>query len=206
MGKNMDLQHLYNMNDLQIMAVDHLNLQDIMKKFPQRVRFYPLKNSVTMSGSNVLMWGRDDPEEFLSMFTETGNNILYYFQPPMGEKSRDESEYFELAFISNGFLHVFTNIGHPPVSDSGAVSSTVKGNSGQTDLLNRNPDELADEMANFVSMNLDYMSPDTFNLQYFYKKFWSSLGINPDLPAGSDLRRMMDKIESMTTRKIKSRS
>ena len=58
-------------------------------------------------------------------------------------------------------------------------------------------------MATYVRANLDYMSPDPFNLQYFFKKFWESHGVNPSLPPGSEKRRLMTQIENLATAKIK---
>lgn len=74
------------------------------------------------------------------------------------------------------------------------------------EMMNQNQDEIVADMVNFVSMNLDYMSPDSYNLQYFYKKYWESKGVRGTVPPGSKWRKYMDGVEMKATQKFRSRS
>jgi len=74
------------------------------------------------------------------------------------------------------------------------------------EMMNQNQDEIVADMVNFVSMNLDYMSPDSYNLQYFYKKYWESKGVKGHVPPGSKWRKYMDGVEMKATQKFRSRS
>lgn len=86
------------------------------------------------------------------------------------------------------------------------VDNSVENEKILEEIMNQNQDEIVADIVNFVSLNLDYMSPDSYNLQYFYKKYWESKGIKGTLQPGTKWRKYMDGIEQRATQKFRSRS
>ncbi|MEM0157665.1 MAG: hypothetical protein QXN26_06350 [Thermoplasmataceae archaeon] len=183
-------------------------ISKLVAEMSGKVKIYPLRNSIMGTINQILIWNGDDPSKFLETMNAENVSILYHYISPDSTESEDHvPEHEEIAFLANGFMHLFVR--------SSGIRATEKApeheqhqDPGQSfvAITERKPEDVAADMTNFVSMNLDYMSPDTFNLQYFFKKYWQSQGLNPDIPAGSSLRKFMDKVEEISTRKIKSRS
>jgi hypothetical protein len=174
-----------------------------------KIRVYPLQNSIMGTFSQILIWKGDDPSKFVETMMNEHVPILYHYISPgsSGTASQATAEHEEVAFLENGFVHLFVRSSVTPAPKPASISELPQGpGQPQGTIPDRSPEEVAADMTNFVSMSLDYMSPDTFNLQYFFKKYWQSQGLNPDIPAGSALKKFMDRVEEISTRKIKSRS
>lgn len=92
------------------------------------------------------------------------------------------------------------------MADIKHVDNSVENEKILEEMMNQNQDEIVADIVNFVSLNLDYMSPDSYNLQYFYKKYWESKGIKGTLQPGTKWRKYMDGIEQRATQKFRSRS
>jgi alpha-galactosidase/6-phospho-beta-glucosidase family protein len=92
------------------------------------------------------------------------------------------------------------------MADTKNVDNSAENEKILEEMMNQNQDEVVVDIVNFVSMNLDYMSPDSYNLQYFYKKYWESKGIKGIVPQGTKWRKYMDGIEQKATQKFRSRS
>ena len=184
-----------------MMGTDIPTPSEILRKASAKFRIFPLKRSVLENPCRCLIWKTPgDPMEFLSFAEEASAKVIYHY---INEgKNSSQAEYHELAYIDGCFIHVF------PLELSGsATTDAAKPEHGKEDpsIVSRNPEDLAAEMADYVMLNLDYMSPDTFNLQYFFRKYWQSKGLDPELPPESDLRKFMNQVEELATRKIKAR-
>ncbi len=184
------------------------DIAKILAEISGKIKVYPLRNSIMSTFNQVLIWNGDDLSKFMETVTAENVSMIYHYVSPDSTESDDHlPEHEEIAFLANGFVHLFLRSSgiHNAEKAPASEHSQVPGQS-QATITERKPDEVAEDMTNFVSMNLDYMSPDTFNLQYFFRKYWQSQGLNPDIPAGSSIRKFMDKVEKISTRKIKTRS
>ena len=185
------------------------DISKLIADLGEKVRVYPLQNSIMGTFNQILIWKGDDPSKFVETMLSEHTPILYHYvsSSSSGAPSQAPAEHEEIAFLLNGFVHLFVR---SSVAGSAKPPSAPEPPHGaglpQGTIPDRSPEEVAADMTNFVLLNLDYMSPDTFNLQYFFKKYWQSQGLNPDIPAGSTLKKFMDKVEEISTRKIKSRS
>jgi hypothetical protein len=185
------------------------DISKIIADLAGKVKLYPLQNSIMSTFDQILIWKGDDPSKFIETMIHENAPILYHYISPgsSGPDNQAPPEHEEIAFLVNGFVHLFVRSSGTPARKTAAVAGQpVEPGQSQGNIPDRAPEEVAADMTNFVSMSLDYMSPDTFNLQYFFKKYWQSQGLNPDIPAGSSLRKFMDRVEEISTRKIKSRS
>lgn len=182
-------------------------MDDYKIHVPEEFTVFKMKYPLTSLENNLVFWDGNDPSEFFSTAREMGCKFIYVYR----EKERDmniemDIEKDEFGFLVSGVFHVLSAKIDPK---SGQQIRTAKkpeekpvAEVGST-ILTRDPDEIASDMAAFVRANLDYMSPDPFNLQYFFKKFWESHGVNPSLPPGTEQRRLMTRIENIATAKIK---
>ncbi|MCL4307203.1 MAG: hypothetical protein M1302_02875 [Candidatus Thermoplasmatota archaeon] len=185
------------------------DISKVIADLAGKVKVYPLQNSIMATFNQILIWKGDDPSKFVETMISENVPILYHYISPvsLGTDSQAPAEHEEIAFLVNGFVHLFIRSTVTPAAKPASSSERSQGLSqSQGAIPDRSPEEVAVDMTNFVSMSLDYMSPDTFNLQYFFKKYWLSQGLNPDIPAGSALKKFMDKVEEISTKKIKSRS
>lgn len=183
------------------MGNESVDLHEILKEASSTFRIFPLKRSIMENPGMALVWKHDNnPVEFLEFAREASAKVLYHYLRENGDSS--QGEYHELAYIDNGFIHVFC---HKYTDDVWAGKENKDRSSVVPSIADRKPDDVAAEMADYVMLNLDYMSPDSFNLQYFFKKYWQSRGLDPAAPPGSALRKYMDAVEDAATRKIKSR-
>jgi len=191
-------------NSKQKSINDYLNKNFL--RFPTRYIF-------KKDSENVIVWNSTDVFEFLDLAKKLGKQIIYVYKPSTPGKTNNEpsnsDEPAAIGFSNDGFLNIFIidedlsqAYGHEVSHQS---SSLDEHKLSVSELINQDPDKLASEMASFVNANLDYMSPDPFNLQYFYKKFWESKGVNADQNDRS-FKQFKEKIELKATNIIKSRS
>lgn len=146
-----------------------------------------------------------DVPTFIELSKSIGDKLLYYFE----EGSKDNSgnvtpTRIELAFPYNGIVNVLVLSEEPPVkvTDSGTSRVSVT-ETDQYEYLFRDMDKLVDSIVRYVTVNLDFMSPDTFNLRYFFKKFWISKGIDPEKATGT-LKDRIDETEAKAMSAIKN--
>ncbi|WP_393971721.1 hypothetical protein OXIME_000301 [Oxyplasma meridianum] len=92
------------------------------------------------------------------------------------------------------------------MADTKSVDNSGENEKILEEMMDQNQDEIVADIVNFVTLNLDYMSPDSYNLQYFYKKYWESKGIKGTVQPGTKWRKYMDGIEQKATQKFRSRS
>ena len=187
------------------MEKDRYAAEDPKSGIPQEFKIFKVKYPFSSLKANVVFWDGSEASAFFSVARDMGATCIYVYR----EMAKDadvnaNSENDEFGFMISGVFHVFhtkssaekVSIGH---NDAPRDISSDKGSAA----LARGPDELSDEMAIFVKANLDYMSPDAFNLQYFFKKFWESHGVDTSAPPGSEQRKFMTKVENMASLKIK---
>ncbi len=177
------------------------DLAEIMRAVSSKFKIFPLKRSVLENQGVCLIWKPSgDPMDFLAFAEDASARVIYHYKRE-GEDS-STPEYHELAYIDSGFIHVLCL----DLTGNSSSDSMIRGPVEEPlPIMNRKPEDVAVDVADYVMLNLDYMSPDTFNLQYFFRKYWQSMGLDPGLPPGSDLRKFMDRVEELATRKIKSR-
>lgn len=174
-----------------------ISLADIRSKFmlyPTGLDVFVQPHSIRFNGS---------AGDFISVASSIGVKVIYVAsQDSMPNPDNTLPERF--GFVHDGFFHVFIN------SQSSSESSgkqDILPNPPALDALTRmkqNPDEESKNMAMWVKANLNYMSPDSFNLQYFFSKYWARLGIDRSATLDSDNRTIVEQIEKMATAKIKS--
>ena len=183
------------------------NREDYKIPIPEGFTVFPMKYPLTSLENNLVFWDGSDPSEFFSTAKEMGSRFIYVYR----EKERDpgiemDIEKDEFGFLVSGVFHVLSARIDPKsgqqIRSPKKPEEKVIEDAG-SNIFTRTPEEIASDMATYVRANLDYMSPDPFNLQYFFKKFWESHGVNPSLPPGSEKRRLMTQIENMATAKIK---
>ena len=142
-------------------------------------------------------------EDFLSIAYDLGIKIIYANRTGQG---RDDENFIpaKIGFLHEGLMHVFSSANHE-IADSRRVEQpkTINGNS-VLHRMEQNPDEEAKNMAVWVKSNLNYMSPDSFNLQYFFKKYWERLGIDREKVMLTNERSVIENIERLATSKIKT--
>ena len=193
------------------MAVERDNKKDLLEYLNKNFLVYPTKYLFKKDSEHVMVWSGTDVYEFLDFAKSLDKRIIYTYTPLHTEKenseSSDSAEPASVAFITDGFLNVFLidqdlsqAIGH---EISSAQSPSDEHKLGVLELMSQDPDKLAKEMANFVKTNLDYMSPDPFNLAYFFKKFWESKGIREE-QSDRNFKAFKEKIELKATGIIKS--
>lgn len=186
------------------------DLNNFLKK---NFQVFPTKYLFKEDSEHVIVWNGKDVSDFLDLVKSLDKHLIYVYKPSGAEKPSDNQDNSAqpdaIGFTSDGFLNVFIidedlsqAVGHE-VSHASTLSSDHK--LSVSELMNQDPEELATEMASFVRANLDYMSPDPFNLQYFFKKFWESRGVNVDQNDRS-FKSLKDKIELRAASIIKSRS
>jgi hypothetical protein len=175
---------------------------------PAEFTVFRLKYPITSLEVNVVFWNGTDPSGFFSLANEMGAKSIYIYSEGSADNGKEPVvEKDEFAFMIDGVFHVLsavvdTKTGKPIRRESKSMPEVSK-ERGHA-LQERDPEELSSEMASFVKANLDYMSPDPFNLQYFFKKFWESHGVDTSVAPGSEQRKLMNKIENMAALKIKS--
>lgn len=167
---------------------------------------FKVKYPISSMENNLVFWD-GEPAEFFSIAREMGSKFIYaYREKEKGQSGELEIEKDEFGFIVSGFFHVLSA---RIDSGSGRQIKNVNKSAGipteetSSNILGRDPEEIAKDMASFVRANLDFMSPDSFNLQYFFRKFWESHGINASISPATEQRRLMTRIENLATAKIK---
>ena len=174
-----------------------ISLADIRNKFmlyPTGLDVFVQPHSIRFNGS---------AGDFISIASSLGVKVMYVANQDSVSNS-DDTLPERFGFVHDGFIHVFIN------SQSSSESSgkqDIQPNPPAPDALTRmkqNPDEESKNMAMWVKANLNYMSPDSFNLQYFFSKYWARLGIDRSATLDSDNRTIIEQIEKIATAKIKS--
>ncbi|MCW6169214.1 MAG: hypothetical protein LVQ96_07210 [Thermoplasmatales archaeon] len=193
------------------MAIDKDNKKDLIGYLNKNFLVYPSKYLFKKDSEHVLVWSGTDVYKFLDFAKSLDKRVIYTYTPLHPENENPETpestEPAAVGFIIEGFLNVFLidqdlsqAIGHE-ISSAPSVSDEHK--LGVSELIAQDPDKLAKEMANFVKANLDYMSPDPFNLAYFFKKFWESKGVREE-QSDRNFKAFKEKIELKATGIIKS--
>ncbi len=186
---------------------------DLNNYLKKNFQVFPTKYLFKKDSEHVIVWNGKDVSDFLDLVKTLDKHMIYVYKPSGAEKASENQESSDqpaaIGFANDGFLNIFIidedlsqAVGHE-VSHASTLSNDHK--LSVSELMNQDPEELAREMASFVNANLDYMSPDPFNLQYFFKKFWESKGINVD-QNDRNFKSLKDKIELRATSIIKSRS
>ncbi|MFG1503100.1 MAG: hypothetical protein AAE984_07190 [Cuniculiplasma divulgatum] len=182
-------------------------MEDYKIRIPDEFTVFRMKYPLTSLENNLVFWDGDNHAEFFATAREMGCKFIYVYR----EKERDRNnemdiEKDEFGFLVSGVFHVLSARIDPKSGQQIRASKKPEEKAIEdagSNILTRSPEEIASDMASYVRANLDYMSPDPFNLQYFFKKFWESHGVNPSLPPGSEKRRLMTQIENAATAKIK---
>ncbi|MCL4452094.1 MAG: hypothetical protein M1327_05680 [Candidatus Thermoplasmatota archaeon] len=141
--------------------------------------------------------------DFLSIASSLGVKFIYVAS--QGSISDSDNTVPEsCGFIQDGFIHVFINKQNSTESSGKPDVHPTAANPDALTRMKQNPDEESKNMAMWVKSNLNYMSPDSFNLQYFFTKYWARLGIDRSATLDSENRTIIEQIEKMATAKIKS--
>ena len=141
-------------------------------------------------------------EEFLSIADDLGIKVIYANRAGSGDG--DENSIPEkLGFLHEGIMHVFSSAKDDRTDLSKAEKLKTDNGNSVLHRIEQNPDEEARNMAVWVKSNLNYMSPDSFNLQYFFKKYWERLGIDREKVMLTNERSVIENIEKLATSKIK---
>ncbi|MGC8515438.1 MAG: hypothetical protein ACP5OC_04785, partial [Thermoplasmata archaeon] len=174
-----------------------VTLADIRNKFmlyPTGLDTFAQPQAIRFNGS---------AGDFLSLASSLGVKLIYISsQGSMPNSDNTVPERF--GFIQDGFIHVFINSenstersGKPDIQPTAVIPDALT-------RMKQNPEEESKNMAMWVKSNLNYMSPDSFNLQYFFSKYWARLGIDRSATLDSENRTIIEQIEKMATAKIKS--
>lgn len=171
---------------------------DLLKKF----RIYWIAGTDFFE-SHLSIFYDGTLEEFLSIADDLGIKVIYANRAGSGDG--DENSIPEkLGYLHEGIMHVFSSAKDDSTGSSKAELLKMGNGNSVLHRIEQNPDEEARNMAVWVKSNLNYMSPDSFNLQYFFKKYWERLGIDREKVMLTNERSVIENIEKLATSKIKS--
>ncbi len=177
---------------------DSVTLAEIRSKF----KIYPTTDLDLFTGSQAIRF-IGSAADFLSIASSLGVMVIY-IEDHGSELSGNNNLPEKFGFLKDGFIHVFDSSAEPKDTAKQGVTQPLSGNTDVLSRIKQNPDEESRNMAMWVKSNLNYMSPDSFNLQYFFSKYWERLGIDRSATLNSSDRTIIEEIEKMTTAKIRS--
>jgi hypothetical protein len=177
---------------------DGVTLADIRSKF----KLYYTADIDLFTSSKAIRF-KGSATDFLSIASSLGVVVIYIGDN--GSKLPDNNTLSEkFGFLRDGYMHVFDSSAESNNAEEQQEKQPSSGNVGTLDRIKQNPDEESRNMAMWVKSNLNYMSPDSFNLQYFFSKYWQRLGIDRLATLNSGDRAIIEEIEKMATARIKS--
>lgn len=175
-----------------------LTLADIRSRFI----LYPTDREDLFTGSYAIEFNGSS-KEFISTAVTLGIKIIY-LPANFTSGSMDNTPVDKIGFLRDGFMHVFSSEKILQAPEKSPKLATPVSNSDPISRVKQNPDDEARNMALWVKSNLNYMSPDSFNLQYFFTKYWNRLGIDRTTALNSGDRSIIEEVERLATSKIKT--
>ncbi len=177
---------------------DPLSLAYIRSRFI----LYPTTWVDLFTDSNAIKF-KGSAEEFVSMALGLGIKVIYL--PASSDlNGTDNTSLDRIGFLRDGFMHVFSS--DKVLSDVEKTHEHAAPVSNDDPIFRarQSPEDEARSMALWVKSNLNYMSADSFNLQYFFTKYWNRLGIDRTAALNSSDRSTIEEVEKLATSKIKS--
>lgn len=184
-----------------------MNEDEIRNNFklvlPEDFMVFKSKYPLTSTIRNFILWKDNEPKKFIEIARSMQAKQIYlYSEKETAEPSRS-TPVTEIGFLFSGVFHIMSLYEGGQKDEVSFKSTEVPGMSSGSHLLEMKPEDVATEMVQFVRGKLDYMSPDSFNIQYFFKKFWQSHGVDTNFLPGTEQKKLINQIEKLASDRLK---
>lgn len=184
------------------MSVDE-NKNEFKLDLPEDLMVFKSKYPLTSTIRNFILWKDNDQNKFLEIARSMQARQIYLYSEIDTSDSTHSTPVIEIGFLFSGVFHIMSLYEGTQKEQASFKNTEVPGIPSGGHLLERKPEEVATELVQFVRGKLDYMSPDSFNIQYFFKKFWQSHGIDTNLLPGTDQKKLINQIEKLASDRLK---
>ena len=169
---------------------------------PEEFMVFRTRYPLTSTLNNFVLWNENDRQKFMEIARKMQSSRIYLYLDEGNEMDEPSPKIIEMGFEASGIFHIMSEGGRKQSQEQGQTDNSPTPATGNH-LLSMKVEEISSELVQFVRSNLDYMSPDSFNLQYFFKKFWQSHGIDVDFLPGTEERKIMNQAERLASEKLK---
>ncbi len=180
--------------------------QELLKECESEFTVFRAKIPVSEGMGHFVEYS-GEPSGFLKLARSLSVKLLYVYETEIDANLQDRDDIpqtMEIGFSHEGTMHVarMHNIEPAKVAHHG-IHSAPKEEDAASTIIAAGKDPVVSQIVQYVKVSLDYMSADSFNIQYFFKKFWESKGIDKESKLPQELRQFIDSVESEAIPKLK---